>query len=105
MTSQKYISPSIKLFADDCIVYRTIEIDEGCFSLQLDLHIKKCCCDWNMDLRGKKCTEVRFLRKKDDAFCDSSYNITWHSLERVNSIKYPGVHFIVDLKSLHVEQI
>ena len=91
------ISSRFKLFADDCVIYRTIENDEDYFKLQLDLdRVSNWCSDWRMELNAKKCKIVRFSRKKQDRE-SMGYAINNQKLDKTNEIRYLGVIFSTDL--------
>ena len=57
------ISSTVRLFADDCIMYRTVSTREEASSLQYDLDIiHKWCKTWQMQLNVDKCAILRCTR-------------------------------------------
>ena len=57
--------PSIykRLFADDCLLYRTIATEEDAIQLQRDLdHIQEWAAKWQLRFNVRKCTKMRFTR-------------------------------------------
>lgn len=59
------ISSCIRLFADDCVVYRKIKSSDDAAQLQVDLdHIHSWCSTWKMNLNPKKCVNLCFTKKK-----------------------------------------
>lgn len=55
------ISSSIRLFADDCVVYRKIKSEQDASQLQNDLvHIHDWCTTWKMSLNFNKCVNLCF---------------------------------------------
>jgi len=53
-------SPSLRLFADDCVVYRIIESDQDQHYLQSDLDlILNWSKVWQMQFNAKKCVMLR----------------------------------------------
>ena len=57
------ISSTIRLFADDCIMYRTVTTREEASSLQYDLDkIYDWCTTWQMQLNIDKCAILRCTR-------------------------------------------
>ena len=50
------IMSSVKLYADDVILYSSIDSEEDCHNLQHDLHtLEKWSTDWNMPFNIQKC--------------------------------------------------
>lgn len=59
------ITSSSRLFADDCVAYRSISYDEDATALQEDLNrINDWCKQWNMCLNVNKCIHMCSTRKK-----------------------------------------
>lgn len=85
------ISSSIKLFADDCVIYRKI-LEPGDHSvLQSDLdNISSWCDTWLMKLNPTKCKSMRISRTSNHVLpCD--YLLSNVSLTQVTSYKYLGI--------------
>lgn len=59
------IASKIRLYADDCVVYRDIENDVDASSLQCDLdRILAWGHKWHMNLNPQKCSHINFSRKR-----------------------------------------
>ena len=85
-----------RLFADDCVIYRSIKSRDDCAALQqdlaqLELWEKKWCMSFNPD----KCNSISITRKKNTI--DHSYMLHGQVLEHVNSATYLGVQLTSDL--------
>ena len=53
------ITSNVKLFADDCLLYRTIKSQEDHYKLQNDLiYLEKLASKWSMRFNAKKCYTV-----------------------------------------------
>ena len=74
------LTSNIRLFADDCIIYRTIETREDSIHLQEDLNKvfnwTKC---WQMKFNVQKCAVLRCTRSHSPKIMD--YTIDGHTLE------------------------
>ena len=57
------ISSSLRLFADDCIIYRTIKSEQDHLQLQQDLHtVYEWSQKWQMHFNTSKCVTLRCYR-------------------------------------------
>lgn len=99
------VSLSIRLFADDCIVYRKISSPDDHVILQNDINlISMWCSKWQVVLNSVKCKLVSFSRKKSNS--DFSYYINNSAINRVQSYKYLGIHLTQNLSwSPHITAI
>lgn len=99
------ISSSIRLFADDCVVYRTINCEEDHVSLQKDLDLINQWCDrWQMTLNTSKCCVLSFTRRK--SVFNFPYSICSAEIPRSSTYKYLGVHLCTNLAwCAHIEKI
>ena len=98
-------SSTIRLFADDAIIYRQIKTPQDGQLLQEDLecllHWEK---DWGMAFHPQKCQTLRVTRKKTPTIVN--YNIRGHLLECVPSSKYLGLIISNDLSwKKHIQSI
>lgn len=86
------ITSTIRLFADDCVIYRIITNSHDSSLLQSDLdNITSWCSLWSMKLNIGKCKIMRISRGSTD--CTSPvYSISNFLLSSVNTYKYLGVH-------------
>lgn len=102
----KDISSSIKLFADDCVIYREIRTNADNLALQTDLdHISSWCDAWLMKLNVTKCKAMRISRCiSHNVPCD--YTLNHSNLDLVSSYKYLGVYISNNLSwNTHVDYI
>lgn len=84
------ISSNIKLFADDCVIYREIKNPADHLTLQFDLdNVSSWCNTWLMNLNTSKCKIMRVSRRTCDI--SSDYLLNNSSLSKVTSYKYLGV--------------
>ena len=99
------ISSGVRLFADDCILYRPINTQSDALALQADLDTLDRWCDtWLMDLNPIKCHTLRVHRSKSPIIHD--YKIQGVTLEAANNICYLGVTITSDLTwNRHIEQM
>ena len=95
----------IKLFADDCVVYRRIVTRSHCIELQVNLHtLYRWTQDWQLGLNKSKCKSMDLTNKRKPVNFSYSFNNT--NLEQVKTYKYLGV--ILDGKlswAEHVNQV
>lgn len=100
------ISSSIKLFADDCVVYRKILEPADHHALQSDLdNISFWCDTWLMKLNPAKCKSMRIARHSNYILpCD--YLLNRVRLTQVSSYKYLGIIISANLSwQDHVDYI
>eukprot|EP00057_Strongylocentrotus_purpuratus_P003633 XP_003727036.1 PREDICTED: RNA-directed DNA polymerase from mobile element jockey-like [Strongylocentrotus purpuratus] len=84
------INSSIKLFADDCLIFREIKTTEDTTTLQKDLDtLNKWTEDWQMNFNSKKCHTLRVHRKREPII--HSYKLGGDILQAVPSQTYLGV--------------
>ena len=91
------ISSTIRLFADDCIVYRVIKSDSDCSVLQSDINYMHCwALTWQMQFNSNKChiLSVGCRHKK----LTPSYYLGSVKLSVVDSYPYLGVTISSDLR-------
>ena len=81
-----------RLFADDCILYRTIRTQADADLLQLDLlALEQWEKDWAMSFAPDKCKLLRVTRKTSRLTVHANYTIHGTQLELVPEAKYLGV--------------
>ncbi len=84
------IGSEIRLFADDCILYKKIASDLDCTALQTDLNILSTwAIKWQMSFNVKKC-HIMHITKKRNPNC-RVYNMSGTQLLTVTSYPYLGV--------------
>ena len=94
----EYVSPNtkVRLFADDCMLYRDIKTEADATQLQEDLtSLERWEKDWLMDFNPKKCQVLHVSKKKKPI--TFRYTIHDHTLDSPDSAKYLGVHLAKDL--------
>lgn len=65
------IDSSVRMFADDCVLYRVIHDKSDCAILQGDIdRITQWCADWHMKLNVKKTVHMCFSKKKNSTISD-----------------------------------
>lgn len=84
------ISSTIRLFADDCIIYRIIDTENDSQTLQRDLDIISCWTEtWQMQLNIDKCAIVRCTRSPLSIKFDYKLNDTY--IRTVHQHQYLGI--------------
>ena len=96
------VDSQVRLFADDCLLYRPIQNINDQIKLQQDLEsLQKWASEWGMSFNTKKCY-IMSIKKKKTYF----YKLNSHILETVTSIPYLGVTIADDLKwNIHINSI
>ncbi|KAK7103646.1 hypothetical protein V1264_018511 [Littorina saxatilis] len=96
------VKSQVRLFADDCLLYRTINSYSDHHILQADLKtLEEWANTWGMRFNAKKCY-ILSIRNKSSFF----YNLDNHILQKVNSNPYLGVTFTDDLSwTTHINKI
>ena len=105
------LNSEVRLFADDCVIYRQIQNDLDHTLLQDDLiTLEKWQNDWQMSFNVKKCFIMRINMSEIQKFSTSinSANAYWkkqiitHTLASTSQTTYPGLHISVIIISLHL---
>lgn len=90
------LSCNLRMFADDCVIYRKITNTFDQAALQNDLNeVLNWCDHWLMTLNPNKCKLVSFHRRKNPL--QFSYEIANMPVETAVSYKYLGVTLTPDL--------
>jgi hypothetical protein len=88
------VKSQVRLFADDCLLYRTIRHFNDHIALQEDLKsLEKWAQTWGMNFNTKKCF-VMSVKKKSSFYYSLDNNI----LQGVNNLTYLGVLLSDDMK-------
>ena len=86
----QHVTSYVRLFADDCLLYRPIHTAEDQCKLQEDFdELQHWGNIWGMKFNAAKCNIIRISRKKTPLH--SFYNIGGEILKEVDSCKYLGV--------------
>ena len=81
----------VRLFADDCALYRKIQNDQDCQILQKDLDsLQEWEKDWMMSFHPSKCQVLNVTTKKNKI--SHPYTIHGHQLAVEKTVKYLGVN-------------
>lgn len=101
----KNITTQIRMFADDCILYKNVKSPSDQAELNLNLErIKNWCDQWQMQLNPTKTVFMSISRKKN--ILSYPYSINGHELAQAKQYKYLGLIFTPDLRwNLHVEEL
>ena len=101
------VSSQVRLFADDCLLYRCINSERDFKILQDDLRsLEKWALDWGMKFNPSKCYIMTISGHKKRKQLDFYYDLCNHVLEKVHHNPYLGVQFSADLKwSTHIGRI
>ena len=101
------IRSSVRLFADDCALYRNIESPTDCQILQDDLNrLAQWEADWQMKFNVAKCHSMRVTRHPPDKHIQFEYTLHQQRLEQVQSAKYIGITISDDLDwGQHISEI
>ena len=82
---------TIKLFADDCIIYHNISSQADASALQQDLEsLQRWEADWLMSFHPQKCQVIHITTKHN--IVKHPYNIHGHNLPETDTAKYLGAH-------------
>ena len=94
----EYVSNStVRLFADDTLLYLTIHNSSDCTKLQDDLNnLQKWESDWQMSFHPEKCEVIHITTKKYPII--NKCTLHSHTLLSVPQIKYLGFQISQDLK-------
>ncbi len=80
----------VRLFVDDCVLYRPVSSQADCEALQTDLsNLETCERKWCMSFNLDKCNIMTVTMKINKII--HKYKLHEHELERVNSTTYLGV--------------
>ncbi len=91
------ISSKIRLFADDCLVYRAIKSPADETILQNDLdRLVDWTNTWGMHFNPKKCNIMRVSNRRNQE--DTNYKMLGTKLEQTNTCQYLGIHIQDNLK-------
>ena len=90
------ISSNVRLFADDCILYRTISGKTDASILQNDLHtLTQWQNNWQMKFKAKKCYILRATHARSPH--TFTYNLNGIPLQDTSNHTYLGVNLTQDL--------
>ena len=101
------IRSAVRLFADDCVLYRNIESPSDCQFLQDDLNsLAQWDADWQIKCNVAKCHSIRVTRHPPDKHIQFDYTLHKQRLEQVQSAKYLGITISDDLdRGQHISEI
>ena len=88
---------TVRLFADDCVIYREIRNDEDHLFIQSDLeYLSAWSSNWLMNFNIKKCAILSITRKRKPRIYQ--YLLLNEVIPRVDQYKYLGVTITADLR-------
>ncbi|MES9904902.1 MAG: reverse transcriptase family protein [Sedimenticola sp.] len=101
------INSSVRLFADDCVLYRNIHTDSDCQALQDDIDkLAKWEETWLMKFNASKCHTLRVTNHQPHTRLILNYKLHDQVLESVSSAKYLGLTFADSLSwSSHIHNV
>ena len=86
------IRSSVRLFADECVLYRNIHSLQDCLTLQEDLaSLGQWEADWQMKFNVAKCHSMKVIRHQHHKQILFDYSLHNKTLENVQSAKYLGI--------------
>ena len=86
------IRSSVRLFPDDCVLYRNIYSIQDCFILHEDLiSLGQWVANWQMKFNVAKCHSMRVNQHHKQILFD--FSLHNQTLENVQSAKYLGITF------------
>lgn len=90
------LTSSIRLFADDCVIYRRITDTDDQALLQQDLNIISLWCNtWQLEINLNKTKFISFACRPSQTL--RKYTLNRVDIEKVKTYKYLGVTFAEDL--------
>ena len=94
------IRSSVRLFADDCVLYRNIHSLQDCLTLQEDLtSLGQWEADWQMKFNVAKCHSMRVTRHQHHKQILFDYSL--HNQTFCISVFRPSGHIISQVSSYH----
>ena len=101
----KSVSSQVRLFADDCLLYRQINNQKDHLALQQDLNsLQNWASNWGMKFNETKCYLMSIHRKKNPS--TYYYTLSDHILQQVQDNPYLGVLINENLKwTTHINKV
>ena len=101
----EHIQSKVRMFSDNCTVYREINNKSDCEILQEDLHaLERWESTWAMEFHPAKCSVMRVATSRDPLML--SYKLKGHQLQTETTSKYLGVDLGKNLDwKPHVDRI
>ena len=99
------VTSQVRLFADDCLLYRPIRSVVDQEGLQRDLEaLEQWATTWGMIFNANKCYLMNITRTRNHL--DHNYSLNNHILQTVTREKYLGITISNDLNwSTHINTI
>ena len=93
----KCVTSKVRLFADDCLLYRPIRSERDKIALQEDLvALENWAVTWGMRFNAKKCYIMHITPKRHKSM--HMYSLSGHILKSVSDNPYLGLQISDDLK-------
>ena len=101
------VASKVRLFADDCLLYRTIDSEADQRELQKDLtSLEQWGERWGMRFNASKCEIMRISRSSNPINSVSMYTLAGVTLREVDNARYLGVTLTNSLSwSTHINNI
>ena len=101
------VNSQVRLFADDCLLYRPVNSIDDQHAIQNDLRgLETWATAWGMRFNAKKCYVLRTLPSARTKSKDYTYDLSGHALNEVNSTPYLGVTLSNSLKwDAHISSV
>ncbi len=101
----QHVTSTVRMFADDCLLYRAIKSQQDQLELQHDIDsLVTWSKTWGMSFNAQKCNIMRISRSRSPL--TKLYTLSGFILEEVSNAKYLGINIAQDLDwSQHVSAI
>ncbi len=101
------IASSVRLFADDCVLYKNIHTDSDCQALQHDIDkLAEWEETWLMKFNAAKCHTLRVTNHLPNIRLMYDYTLHSRVLESVSTAKYLGLTFADNLSwGTHIHNV
>ena len=101
------IKSSVRLFVDDCVLFRNIHSLQDCLILQEDLDsVGLLEADWQMKFNVAKCHSMRVTRHYSHKQIIHNYTLHQQTLENIQSAKYLSITITENMDwGLHISDI
>ena len=86
------IRSSVRLLADDCVLYRNIYSIQGYLTMHEDMtSLEHCEANWQMEFNVAKCHSMRLTRHQNHKQILFDYSLHNQTLENAQTAQYLGI--------------